>query len=78
MRKFFIIGLLVLFTASIAAISYAGETGASSKKNGWQTIYDDMSGWSWGKSSDSAAASKEKTVSPKETDKKGTEVSVKK
>lgn len=75
--------LTVVIFALSAGLVYAADTGqtTSTKESGWQAVYDDISSWSWTKSSTASKTEAQpaaKAPAPKpEAKKRGTEVSVK-
>ena len=67
-----VVALFVMSTA--AAFAVECQTSTASNESGWQKVYNDMKGWSWGKTSGSEK--KEKAVEPAEAE-KGTETAPK-
>ena|GEM_PF-2162212 len=76
--------LVVVAFASCAVLACAANAAgdASSKKSGWQAVYDNITDWGWEKSTASGkskAQPKEKAPAPKKegAKEKGTELSIK-
>jgi len=47
MKKTIMLIMIFVFVLSVVAPYTAMAGDSSSGKNGWQTMYDEMSGWSW-------------------------------